>query len=429
MLLDEEAINVAIEKLEAADFALDTHQRIFRAMMELAQTGNPIDLTILVVELERKKELGTVGGRPYLADLTEGIPRKFNIESYVKIVKDKSLLRQVLYICHDGQARAIEQSQDAQAVVSDLEEQLLELAHEDSQRGFVQLLDEVNSAGGIDPYVAKISDPAEMTGLPTGFTDLDKMIGGLKRGELIILAARPSHGKTSLALCAAANVVTADPGAVVPFFSLEMGKASLFRRLLASQAQVNLRRALEGWLGREEKTRLANAAIRFADKLLLIDDTPAITLTKMRAKCRRLKQKYGRLDLILVDYLQLMGASKRYGNRQEEVASFSRGLKGMAKELDVPVVALAQLSRNTEQRSGDKRPILSDLRESGQLEQDGDVIAFIHRAEMYASADDDTVERGTAEIIIAKSRDGPTGMRKLVYLADYTLFANLAVEG
>src|SRR6185437_6368424 len=258
----------------------------------------------------------------------------------------------------DGQARAIEQSQDAQAVVSDLEEQLLELAHEDSQRGFVQLLDEVNSAGGIDPYVAKISDPAEMTGLPTGFTDLDKMIGGLKRGELIIVAARPSHGKTSFALCAAANVVTADPEAVVPFFSLEMGKASLFRRLLASQAQVNLRRALEGWLGREEKTRLANAAIRFADKLLLIDDTPAITLTKMRAKCRRLKQKYGRLDLILVDYLQLMGASKRYGNRQEEVASFSRGLKGMAKELDVPVVALAQLSRNTEQRSGDKRPIL-----------------------------------------------------------------------
>lgn len=428
MLLDAEAINVALEQLQAHDFALDSHQRIFRAIMELAEVGNPVDLTTLRVELERKKELVAVGNVGYLADLTDGIPRQFNIESYVKIIKDKSLLRQVIGICYDGQTRAADQSEDARLVVAEIEEQLLELAHEDTARGFVQLIDEVNAAGGVDPYVAKMTDPAEMTGLSIGFKELDKMFGGLKRGELIIFGARPSMGKTALGLCAACNVVIDDPEAVVPIFSLEMAYRALHRRLLASQAQVNLRRALEGWLGREEKTRLASAAIRFADKHLLIDDTPAITLTKMRAKCRRLKQKHGRLDLILVDYLQLMGSTGKFGSRQQEVGSFSRGLKAMAKELDVPVVALAQVGRGSEQRTGDKRPMLSDLREAGDIEADADLVAFIHRAEVYASEDDDTVERGIAEIIVAKSRDGPTGTRKLAYLADYTLFANLDPE-
>jgi replicative DNA helicase len=254
------------------------------------------------------------------------------------------------------------------------------------------------------------------------------MLGGLKKQELTVIGGRPSQGKSAFGLCAAANVVKADSAAVVAFFSLEMSKAALFRRLLASQAHVSWKRALEGWLGHEEKSRLSSALILFGDKNLLIDDTPAISLTKMRARCRRLKQQYERLDLIVVDYLQIMGSTKRYTTRQQEVGSFSRGLKSLAKELDVPVMALAQVGRGSEQRSGDKRPMLSDLREAGDIEQDADQVLFIHRAEFYASPDDEDVERGTAEIIIAKSRDGPTGTRKLAYLADYTVFENLAVE-
>jgi replicative DNA helicase len=426
MILESEAINVAIEKLVAEDFYLDSNQRIFRAMMEIVETGNPLDMTILLVELDNTRQLSTVGGHNYLMSLTEGIPRNFNIESYIRIVKDKSLLRQVMGICHDGATRASDQSEAAHDVVSDIEEQLLELVHEDTQRGFSRIIDEVQAAGGFDPYLTKMADPAEMNGLAIGFVDIDKMLGGLKKQELTIIGGRPSQGKSAMGLCAAANVVKADPAAVVAYFSLEMSKASLFRRLLASQAHVSWKRALEGWLGTEEKRRLASSLILFGDKNLLIDDTPAISLVKMRAKCRRLKQQHGRLDLIVVDYLQLLTAGKRYSNRQEEVGAVSRGLKAAAKELDVPVMALCQVGRGSEQRSGDKRPMLSDLRESGQIEADADVVAFIHRPEYYASPDDEDVKRGIAEILIAKNRDGATGSRDLAYLAEYTLFENLA---
>lgn len=427
-LLDPEAVNDALELLTAEDLYLDSHQRIFRCIQELAETGNPVDQIVIIEELLRRKELDAIGDRFYIYSLVEDLPRRLNIVEYCKIIKEKSVLRSLMSLCDVASARAIDQSEPASTILEDAEERILELAQTQSSQQFTTLLDAAKEVGGIDAFVEKICDPAQMTGLATGFKEIDKVLGGLKKKELVIVAARPSQGKSALMLCIAANIVVDDAKAVVAIFSLEMGKESLYKRLLASQAYVSVRKAQEGWLSREERAKLQSAFMRIGDRNLMIDDSSTMTTTQMRAKCRRLKQKMGRLDLIEVDYLQLMAGTKRYGNRQEEVSSISRGLKAMAKELDVPVVALAQVGRGSEQRTGDKRPMLSDLRESGQIEADADCVLFIHRPEYYSSEDDPDVERGTAEIIIAKNRDGATGVRKLAYLADITRFENLEVR-
>jgi replicative DNA helicase len=428
MMIDQNAVNDAIELLTADDFSLDSHRRIFRCIGELAETGNTVDYVTVTEDLRRRKEMDAVGGIGYVTDLSSGVPRNFNVVAYCKIIKEKSVLRGLISLCEVATARASDQSEPSSAILEDAEERILELAQVTAAQQFTTILDSAKEVGGVDAFVDRMCDPAQMTGLPTGFTEVDKILGGLKKKELIIVAARPSQGKSALALCIAANVVMADPQAVVALFSLEMGKEALYKRLLASQAYVSVRKAHEGWLGRDERAKLQSAFLRIGDRHLMIDDSSSMTTTQMRAKCRRLKQQMGRLDLIQVDYLQLMHGTKRYGNRQEEVASVSRGLKAMAKELDVPVVALAQVGRGSEQRTGDKRPMLSDLRESGQIEADADCVAFIHRAEYYASEDDPDVERGTAEIIVAKNRDGATGIRKLAYLADITKFENLEVR-
>ena len=428
MLLEEEAINDALEALIAEDFSLDSHQRIFRAISDMAETGNHCDTETVINELGRRKELDSIGGIAYIFHLTEGVPRNFSIQSYCTIVKQKAVLRQLMGIGHDLSVRASDQSEDPYALLEGVEDQILELSQNQNQQGFTTLIDAVKESGGVDAYVEKIFDPAAMVGLSTGYIDLDRIWGGLKKKELIIIAARPSMGKTALGLCIASNVVIADSEAVVAFYSLEMGKESLFKRLLASLSMVNVRKVLDGWTSREDRTKMSSTLIRVAELHLEIDDTTAMTTTQMRAKSRRLKQQRGRLDLIVVDYLQLMSGNKRYGNRQEEVASVSRGLKALSKELDVPVIALAQLHRGSEKRPGDKRPMLSDLRESGQIEQDGDIVSFIHRGEVYASEDDPDAERGIAEIITAKNREGSTGTRKLAYLADHTRFETLAIE-
>lgn len=429
MLLDEDAIHIAMDRLDAEDFSLDSHQRVFTAILDLAETGNPVDSITVGNELRRKREFDSIGGPAYLAWLSEGIPRNFNIEAYVRIVKDKSLLRQAMGIFHDGGIRAADQSEDALTVIGDVEELLLELTHEDrSQEGFSTLLDAVKDSGGPDEYIQKITDPAKMTGIPTDLSDLDVLLGGMKPGQFIVIAARPSQGKTALGLCIGANVVVRDPEMVVPVFSLEMARDALFQRLLASQSMTNLRKAQEGFLSREDRTKLTSALIRMCERNLLIDDTSSISVTKMRARCLRLKKQKGRLDLVIVDYLQLMTGTRKAKDRQQEVTSISHGLAALAKELKCPVVVLAQLSRSSEQRGGDKRPMLSDLRESGSIEQDADVVVFIHRPEYYAAADDETVERGVAELIVAKNRDGPVGTRRVCYIADYTLFINLVKQ-
>jgi replicative DNA helicase len=426
MLLDGVAISDATAKLKAEDFSLDSHQRVYRCIVDMMAKGHGIDSLTVSAELARRRELDTIGGPAYLAFLSEGIPRNFNIESYVRIVKDKSLLRQLMGIFHDGAIRAGDQSEDAITVLGDVEAQLADVADSAIQRGLAGIGEIVASSfGSIDKLYEQ---GREITGLATHYTDFDRMTSGLQESELIIIAARPSMGKTAWAINIAQNAAVHD-GKVVAVFSLEMSKESLLRRLLASEALVNSRKIQTGFLPKEDKGKLLAALERLMDSKMFIDDTPGITLAEMRAKARRLKQQEGRLDLILVDYLQLMTGSnatgkKGFENRTQEVSSISRGLKALAKEMRVPVVALSQLSRGSEQRAGDKKPLLSDLRESGSIEQDADVVAFIHREEYYDRENEDV--KGQAEIIVAKQRNGPTGIVKLAYLADYTRFENLA---
>jgi replicative DNA helicase len=428
MLLDSVAISDATAKLHADDFSLDSHQKVYRCMVDLMAKGHGIDYLTVQEELSRRRELDSVGGPAYLAYLTEGIPRNFNIESYVRIVKDKSLLRQLMGIFHDGAIRASDQSEDAITVLGEVEALLADVADSAIPRGLAGIGEIVASSfGSIDKLYEQ---GREITGLATHFIDFDRMTSGLQESELIIIAARPSMGKTAWAINIAQNAAIRD-GKVVAVFSLEMSKESLLRRLLASEAQVNSRKIQTGFLPKEDKGKLLSALERLMESKMFIDDTPGISLAEMRAKARRLKQQEGRLDLIMVDYLQLMTGTnttgkKGFENRTQEVSSISRGLKALAKEMKVPVVALSQLSRGSEQRTGDKKPLLSDLRESGSIEQDADVVAFIHREEYYDRENEDL--KGKAEIIIAKQRNGPTGIVNLLYLADFTLFANPASE-
>jgi replicative DNA helicase len=425
MLLDAVAITDATAKLRPEDFALDSHQRIYRVMVDLLALGHAVDLITVMDALTKRRELDAIGGAAYLAFLTEGIPRNPNVESYVRIVKDKSLLRQLLGIFNDGMVQASDQAEEATKVLNDVEVRLAEVADSAIQRGFSNIPEIVASSfGSID---ALYEQGREVTGLATHYIEFDKMTSGLQNSELIIIAARPSMGKTAWAINIAQNCAVKD-GKVVAVFSLEMSKESLLRRMLASEAMVGSRKLQTGFIPREDKGKLIAALDRLMNSKLYIDDTPGITLAEMRAKVRRLRQQEGSLDLIVIDYLQLMTGSsgslqKKFENRTQEVSAISRGLKGLAKELGVPVVALSQLSRGSEQRTGDKKPLLSDLRESGSIEQDADVVAFIHREEYYNRDDEDL--KGKAEIIIAKQRNGPTGSVHLAYLSDYTRFENL----
>ena len=425
MLVEPLAIVDATMLLQTDDFSLDSHRKIYASMLHLAEVGHAVDIITVGEELSRRKELDSIGGRAYLAGLSENLPRRLSIESYVRIVRDKSLMRQLMTVCDMGMMEASDQSLEAIDVLNQVETRLMEISEHAITGGFSGIPDIVkNSFGSIDKLYEQ---GREVTGLRTHFVEFDKMTSGLQDSELIIIAARPSMGKTAWAINIAQNSAVRD-GNVVAVFSLEMSKESLLRRMLAGEASVGARKLQTGFLGRDDKDKLNAGLERLMESKLFVDDTPGITLAEMRAKARRLKQQEGRLDLIVIDYLQLMtgsaGASqKKFENRTQEVSSVSRGLKALAKELRVPVVALSQLSRGSEQRTGDKKPLLSDLRESGSIEQDADVVCFIHREEYYDRENEDL--KGKAEIIIAKQRNGPTGSVNLAYIADYTRFENL----
>jgi replicative DNA helicase len=430
ILLDNAAHSEAAEKLEADDFSLDSHRRIFQRMSDLLAEQRAVDIVTLSNELAKFKEIEAVGGVAYLASLTEGLPRRPVIEEYIRIVKDKSLLRRLMMICSQAIARAADQSETALEVLGAAEAGLLEVSDKSISSGF-QSLDQIvaGSFGSIDNLYKQ---SREVTGLATDFYELDRSTSGFQKGELIIVAARPSMGKTAFSVNICQNAAV-NHGAVVAVFSLEMSKESLLRRMLAAQAWVDQRKLQTGFLGREDHDKLQKALNDLVESKLFIDDTAGISLAEMRAKARRLRQQNGKLDLIMVDYLQLMTATlpsaggKRYENRTQEVSAISRGLKALAKELDVPVVALSQLSRSSERRGDDKRPLLSDLRESGSIEQDADVVMFIHR-EAYYNRDEEMSEsdRAKSEIIIAKQRNGPTGTIHLNFISKYTRFDNPA---
>jgi replicative DNA helicase len=432
ILLDNHSYNEAAEKLRPEDFSLDSHRRIYSRMAELIDARRAVDIVTLAEELARRKEVEAVGGVAYLASLTEGLPRRPSIEEYVRIVKDKSLSRQLIGICNTAITRAADQSDEALVVLDAAESGLLEVSERGITRGFAGIPEIVrDSFGTIDNLYAQ---QKEVTGLATHYTHFDKMTSGLQASDLIIIAARPSMGKTAWAINIAENAAVRD-GKVVAVFSLEMSKESLLRRMLASQAMVSMQKIQTGFIPKADRGKLMEALERLAEAKIFIDDTPAIALSEMRAKARRLQRQQGGLDLIVIDYLQLMSASsfgvgaRRYENRTQEVSAISRGLKALAKELRVPVVALSQLSRASEQRGGDKKPMLSDLRESGSIEQDADVVAFIHRDSYYnkdENGEEDPDSKNKAEIIIAKQRNGPTGSVHLAYIPDCTRFENMA---
>jgi replicative DNA helicase len=425
MLVEPLAIVDATMLLKTDDFSIDSHRKIYEVMLHLSEVGHAVDIITVSEDLKKRKELDSVGGRPYLYELSEGLPRKLSIESYVRIVRDKSLMRQLMQVCDLGMMEAADQSLEAIEVLNKVEHRMMEISEHAVTGGFSGISDIVrDSFGSIDKLYEQ---GREITGLATHYAAFDRMTSGLQDSELIIIAARPSMGKTAWAINIAQNAAVRD-GKVVAVFSLEMSKESLLRRMLASEAMVNSRKIQTGFLPREDKGKLLAGLERLMQSKLFVDDTPGITLAEMRAKARRLKQQEGSLDLIVIDYLQLMtgsiGASqKKFENRTQEVSAVSRGLKALAKELKVPVVALSQLSRGSEQRTGDKKPLLSDLRESGSIEQDADVVCFIHREEYYDRENEDL--KGKAEIIIAKQRNGPTGSVQLAYIADYTRFENL----
>jgi len=427
ILLDNHAHSEAAEKITPDDFSLDSHQRIFMRMSELIDAQRPVDMITLAAELDRYKERESVGGVAYLASLTEGLPRRPVIEEYIKIVKNKATARKLMAICSAAIAEAADQSEDPILTLGNIETRLQQVGEQSISGGF-QSLDQIvaGSFGSIDNLYKQ---SREVTGVATHFTELDRMTSGLQKGELFILAARPSMGKTAFAINMAQNAAVLS-NCIVAVFSLEMSKESLLRRMLASQAWVDQRKLQTGFLGREDHDKLQNALGQLVESRLFIDDTAGISLAEMRAKVRRLKMQNGGLDLIVIDYLQLMtatvpGAKKGYENRTQEVSAISRGLKALAKEMDVPVIALSQLSRASERRGDDKRPLLSDLRESGSIEQDADVVAFIHREAYYNRTEElSESDRAKSEIIVAKQRNGPTDTVFLNFVGKFTRFDN-----
>ncbi|HWR15665.1 MAG TPA: replicative DNA helicase [Terriglobales bacterium] len=429
ILLDNAAYYQASETLRAEEFSLDSHRRIFARVSEMMESSRPVDIITLSEELRQQQQLEAVGGVAYLASLTDGVPPRANIQHYVRIVKDKALLRGLINLSNQSISRAIEQSEPVEAILNDVEQGLIGLSEDARDTGFFSISDIVTEHN----IVQRITNQtAGITGLRTHYDDLDEMTSGLQKGDLIIVAARPSMGKTSFVMNIAENAGVRDK-AVVAVFSLEMSRESLLMRMLCSYARVDSHHLRTGFLNRDEISKLSNAVGELMEAPIFIDDTPGISVMEMRAKCRRLKQEHGgRLDLIVVDYLQLMssgpaGGGRKYANRTEEVSAMSRGLKLLAKEMHAPLVALSQLSRAPESRTGAHQPQLSDLRESGSIEQDADVVGFIYRPEVYERDESKKEElKGQAELIVAKQRNGPVGTVKLAFLHKYTRFESVS---
>ena len=425
IMLDNLAFNQAAEHLKPEDFSLDSHRRIYSRMVDLAESSRPIDIITLVEELDRHKELQSVGDAGYVSSLLDGVPDRPSIEHYVKIVRDKALLRGLIHTANTAIARAAEQSDLAEDILNDTEAAIFGLSEKRIGRGFLGIPEIVkDSFGSID---ALLQRGQRITGLATHYSDLDEMTSGLQKSDLVILAARPSMGKTAFVMNIAENAAIEDKK-VVGIFSLEMSREALLLRLLCSRARVDSHKMRTGSLWRDDMNKVSHAMEELASSPIYIDDTPGVSLSEMRAKARRLKQSQGALDLIIVDYLQLMsGGGKRFENRTQEVSAISRGLKALAKEMQVPVIALSQLSRAPESRGGDHRPQLADLRESGSIEQDADLVMFIFREEVYKQDDPDL--QGRAEIIIAKQRNGPIGRVKMAFIKNSTRFESLAEGG
>ena len=421
ILLDNHALNAAIENLKPEDFFLEQHRRVFNQMIALGENQQAIDLVTLTESLHRVGELESSGGAPYLAALADGMPRVSNVEHYARIVREKALLRNLIHATHNIQQRALEGEDGADTILDNAESSIFALAEDRVKAGLIPVKDIVRD--NFERLEKIFREGKSITGVSTGYTELDKLLSGLQPSELLILAARPSQGKTALALNFAENI-SIRAGSPVAFFSLEMSKESLLQRLVASVAQIDAHKFRSGHLSREDWRRMTEALGTISNAPLWIDDAGSTSVLEIGAKARRLKREKG-LSLVVVDYLQLITGRGRFGNRQEEVSSISRALKGLAKELQIPVLVLSQLTRAPERE--ERGPQLSDLRESGAIEQDADVVMFIYRPH-WSKMDASPEERDQAEIQVAKQRNGPTDKVRFVFRSRLTRFEEAAPD-
>ena len=422
ILLDDSLYVQSAGTLEPDDFSLEKHRRIFKRMGELQDRGERIDRITVANELMKFNELEACDGLTYLVSLDDGLPQIPNLDSYIRIVKDKAVLRRIIFASQHMMNRCLLGEEEPSEILAGAEETLLKLGDSRVKSGLMTAEQIIEGyEGGISAFL----DPSKrIKGISTGFAKLDEMTGGLHGGDLVIIAARPSMGKTALALNIAQHV-SLKLKKTVAIFSLEMSRESLLTRMLCAAARVDSQRFRAGFLSKAERGKLHDSLTDLVEAKLFIDDTAGLNMMDMHAKLRRLQQEQG-VDLVIVDYLQLMSSPGRQENRNQEVSALSRGMKLLGKELNVPMMVLSQLSRAVETRQGDHRPQLSDLRESGSIEQDADLVGFIFREEVYHREREDL--RGLAELIVAKQRNGPIGTVNLVYLHAQTKFENRAED-
>lgn len=418
IFLEPSVIVTATEILSPEDFYRVSHQRIFEAMVRLTDRGEPIDLVTVTNELDERDLLNEVGGVSYLTDLASSVPTAANLEYYAKIVEEKAILRRVIQAATHIVTKTFDESDDVTEVLDFAEKTIFEVSQNKAIGTFKNIKDVL-----IDVYdnIEQLHHhKGDVTGIPTGFKDLDRITSGFQKNDLIIIAARPSVGKTAFALNIAQNVAI-HARENVAIFSLEMGAEQLVMRMLCAEGNIDAQRLRTGKLEEEDWSKLTMAMGSLSDAGIYIDDTPGIKVSEIRSKCRRLKQEHG-LGMVLIDYLQLIqGSGNSKENRQQEVSEISRSLKALARELEVPVIALSQLSRSVEQRQ-DKRPMMSDIRESGSIEQDADIVGFLYRDDYY---DKESEKENIIEIIIAKQRNGPVGTVELAFVKEYNKFVDL----
>lgn len=421
MFLSKYALQKCVETLESNQFFLDSHAKIFNAISELSEQGKPIDITTVTAKLDNKKELMQVGGVEYIAEITNLVPSAANVDEYIKIVSEKATLRKLIETAIEIETEGYGGKDSLSDILDKAEQKILNVVKTRKGTEFRSIQDVLFKTQADLEKLAQTK--GEITGIPTGFYDLDKITSGLHENELIIIAARPAMGKTAFALNLATNMAINSKKSVA-LFNMEMGAEQLATRMLSSVGQIEGYKLRNGRLEHNDWKRINEAISRLADTNIFIDDTPGMTIGEIRAKCRRLASSEKGLDIVIIDYLQLISGSAKYaGNRQQEIAEISRSLKTLAMELEIPIIALAQLSRSVEGRD-DKRPILSDLRESGSIEQDADIVAFLYRDDYYnkESAIDEYTSR--SEFIIGKHRNGPTTTIDLLFKRNTSTFVN-----
>ncbi|WP_053955070.1 replicative DNA helicase [Inediibacterium massiliense] len=417
MILDRDAIIETSEIIKEEDFYKQAHKEIFDAILSLYNRDEPVDLVTLSEELTQRQTLENIGGITYLTSLSSAVPTTTNVKYYAKIVEEKSILRKLIKASSEIIEKGYQGEEEVNSILDLAEKSIFDISQNKSREGFAPIKEVLLES--FDKIEQLYQNKGGITGLTTGFTDIDRKTSGLQRSDLILVAARPSMGKTAFSLNVAQNAAIKGEASVA-VFSLEMSKEQLVQRMLSAESHIEIQKIRTGTLNEDEWPRLAKAMGPLAQAKIFIDDTPGITVMEMKAKCRRLKIEQG-LDMVLIDYLQLMSGDGKNESRQQEISTISRSLKGLAREMDCPVVALSQLSRAPEMRA-DHRPILSDLRESGAIEQDADIVMFLYRDEYYHP---DSDKKNIGEVIIAKQRNGSTGTVELAWLGQFTKFANL----